>query len=136
MGSSVSYRDIPALLARHDSLVLPSSSKVRGLVVNEALAAGVNAVVSRDAGGAKSVASMQGVFLCDPIERGLAAALYASRRSWGGAIESPAIREHTPAEFAEIFMAATDRGERRQAINTDVAPPNRETVLHSACRFD
>lgn len=104
--STVSYRDIPAILARHDTLVLPSSTEVWGLVVNEALAAGLHAVVSRDAGVAKSVASMQGVFLCDPTGRGLATALNLSRQSWSGAIESPAIWKHTPAAFAEVFLSA------------------------------
>ena len=103
---SVSYQDVPALLARHDTLVLPSITEVWGLVVNEALAAGLHAVVSRDAGVAPSVADMKGVFICEPDQAGIANAMGASRAAWAGPIESPAILSCTPTKFAEVFVSA------------------------------
>lgn len=108
MHPSVPYREIPALLSEHDTLVLPSRSEVWGLVVNEALAAGLHAVVSRAAGVARSVSHMQGVFLCDSDQQSIGLSMIASRQGWTGAIQGPAIRMHTPAEFAKVFLAALE----------------------------
>lgn len=103
---SVSYQDIPALLARHDTLVLPSITEVWGLVVNEALAAGLHAVVSSDAGVAPSVSEMNGVFLCEPECASVANAMSSSRAAWSGPIKTPAILACTPGRFAEVFVRA------------------------------
>jgi len=103
---SVSYQDIPALLADHDTLVLPSITEVWGLVVNEALAAGLHAVVSRDSGVAPSVSDMNGVFLCEPRRASIANAMNSSRAAWSGPIRTPAILACTPGRFAEVFVRA------------------------------
>jgi len=103
---SVSYQDMPALFAGHDTLVLPSLTEVWGLVVNEALAAGLHAVVSRHAGVAPSVADMKGVFLCETEWPSIARAMAASRAGWIGPIESPAILSYTPRRFARVFAQA------------------------------
>lgn len=106
---TVSYRDIPTLLSRHDTLILPSLTEVWGLVVNEALAAGLHAVVSRNAGVAPSVADMNGVFLCDPKQAGIADAMAASRSAWAGPVRNPAILSYTAERFAGVFAEALTR---------------------------
>lgn len=106
---TVSYQDVPALLARHDTLVLPSLTEVWGLVVNEALAAGLHAVVSRNAGVAPSVSDMDGVYLCEPEPAAIAHAMTASRASWAGPVRLPAILAFTPQRFADVFVRALDK---------------------------
>lgn len=103
---SAPYRDIPALLARHDTLVLPSLTEVWGLVVNEALAAGLHSVVSSNAGVATSVAGMTGVFVCEPNRASIVEAMTSSRAAWNGPIRTPAILQRTPEAFASVFVQA------------------------------
>lgn len=102
----VPYADVPALLARHQTLVLPSREEVWGLVVNEALAAGLHVVTSGSAGVSASVAAMRGAWVCDVAPASIAAAMAASRESWTGPISSPEILARTPAAFAEVFLRA------------------------------
>ena len=75
-----------------------------GLVVNEALAAGLHVVTSDRAGVAPSVASMPGVFVCGVAPMEIARAMAASRASWTGPIVSPDILANTPSRFAELFL--------------------------------
>lgn len=103
---TVPYSDVPALLARHDTLVLPSLTEVWGLVVNEALAAGLHAVVTYQAGVASSVRNMNGVFLCEPSETAIATAMDSSRAAWVGHIEAPEILTCTPGRFANTIAQA------------------------------
>ena len=103
---AVSYQEVPQILGRHDTLVLASSVEVWGLVVNEALAAGLHAVVSRMTGVASSTVGMKGVYLCQPHEADIARAMAASRHAWMGPIKNPAMLQHTPAKFAEVFASA------------------------------
>lgn len=102
----VPYTDVPALLARHQTLVLPSREEVWGLVVNEALAAGLHVVTSDSAGVSASIASMRGVWVSDVEPPQIALAMAASRESWTGPISSPEILTRTPAAFADVFLRA------------------------------
>jgi glycosyltransferase involved in cell wall biosynthesis len=92
-----------------DTLVLPSSEEVWGLVVNEGLAAGLHAVVTASSGVAASTKHMRGVYICDADEDSLAEALVVSRSNWRGHISDPEILEHTPAAFASVFLGALDQ---------------------------
>lgn len=104
---SVPYNGVPALLAEHHTLVLPSSEEVWGLVVNEALAAGLHTVVTRTCGVAASVKGMDGVFLADSTASDvLAQAMQASKRAWRGPIGNPEILAHTPESFAKVILRA------------------------------
>jgi glycosyltransferase involved in cell wall biosynthesis len=102
----VPYAAVPAILARHQTLVLPSREEVWGLVVNEALAAGLHVVTSDRAGVSASVASMRGVYVCGVEPTQIATAMATSRASWTGPVMSPEILARTPAEFAEVFLRA------------------------------
>lgn len=94
------------VIVASDTLVLPSVEEVWGLVVNEALAAGLHAVVTQDSGVSASVSSMRGVYLTAPDEIALGAAMEASRADYAGPIEEPEILRHTPLSFAQVFLKA------------------------------
>lgn len=97
---------LPQLMSRHHTLVLASSEEVWGMVVNEALAAGLHVVVSENCGVVPSVSSMQGVLVANPDLADLAARLQESRDSWRGKISTPEILQWTPERFARVFSTA------------------------------
>lgn len=100
----VSYRDLPKVIWGAETLVLPSSVEVWGLVVNEALAAGLHVVVADRCGVSDSVCGMQGVFIWKEDEVPLGELLLASADSWTGPIENPAILAYSNARYADRFM--------------------------------
>ncbi|MGY1631569.1 glycosyltransferase family 4 protein [Geodermatophilus sp. SYSU D01186] len=88
-------------------LVLPSTVEVWGLVVNEALAAGLRVVVSTACGVAPSVADMPGVFLCEPTPPSIRAAMESAAASGTGWITAPPIlRVGGPRRFADDSLRA------------------------------
>jgi len=102
----VPYGELPELLVRHHTLVLPSTEEVWGLVVNEALAAGLHVVVSDRCGVVDSVRGMKGVFVCPTDAVSIGGAMDASRRLWRGPIDNPSILAHGPEQFAATFESA------------------------------
>lgn len=90
--------------ANADTLVLPSTNEVWGLVVNEALASGIHVVVSSAAGVSEFVKPMKGAYVCEPTDIDLALALTQSRSDWEGPIPNPEIVEYTPERFAEALL--------------------------------
>lgn len=99
---------LPDLMARHQTLVLASSEEVWGLVVNEALATGLHAVVSENCGVVPSVLGMDGVFVTRTDLRDLQSQMLASRRHWKGGVKKPQILTYTPEKFASTFERAID----------------------------
>ncbi len=98
-----------------NTLVLPSTNEVWGLVVNEALASGIHTVVSRNCGAADDVANMTGVFVCEPTAEALAKAMLESKQDWRGPISAPQILDYTPEVYGSAFLdacrcALTSRG--------------------------
>jgi glycosyltransferase involved in cell wall biosynthesis len=79
-----SYDELPDIYAAHECLVLPSMQEVWGLVVNEALAAGLRVIVSQNAGVAAEITGAPGVLLTDHSPNALEAAL---KRAASGALE-------------------------------------------------
>ncbi|WP_166789117.1 glycosyltransferase family 4 protein [Cryobacterium sp. TMT1-21] len=112
LGSSVVFAGLmpyselgPTLAAAH-TLVLPSTKEVWGLVVNEALAAGLQVVVSDACGVADSVIGMRGVFITGTSVVGLADGLLKARNSWHGPTHLPDVLEKTPEAFGRVFLDA------------------------------
>jgi glycosyltransferase involved in cell wall biosynthesis len=93
----------------NDTLVLPSTEEVWGLVANEALAAGLHAVISDACGAAPSMEGMPGVYIASPTTAGLASAMTISRAEWRGPIADHPIRQHTPQALATIVLSAAQR---------------------------
>lgn len=100
------YEELPAIMHRHDTLVLPSTEEVWGLVVNEALTAGMHVVVSEVSGVAPSVSAMDGVFVSGTAPGEIALAMRQSREQWAGHIANPQILAHTPEQLAGVFDSA------------------------------
>lgn len=112
----VSNEFMPDLMSIHNTLVLASSEEVWGLVVNEALASGLHAVVSESCGVVQSVKSMAGVLVASPGLENLAEKMEESRSNWTGPLSDPEILRFTPEEFAGVFVAAAKRSiQSRQA---------------------
>jgi glycosyltransferase involved in cell wall biosynthesis len=84
------------------TFVLSSTAEVWGLVVNEALAAGLNVVVADVAGVAPDIAGMPGVFLAPPTPGGLAAGMARSRSGWAGHRTDHPVMAHTPSALADV----------------------------------
>ena len=89
--------------AKANTLVLPSTNEVWGLVVNEALASGLHVVVSSSAGVAEFVRPMDGVYIADPVTTEMSKALSESRDWWNGPISKPEILNYTPERFAHAI---------------------------------
>jgi len=112
VGSQVSflgltpYEQIPGLMHDHHTLVLASKEEVWGLVVNEALAAGLHAVVSEVSGIAPSIRGMRGVWVANVADESIAASMVASRAGWSGPLPDPEILAYTPDRFASVFKSA------------------------------
>ncbi len=107
--------DILSLFASHHTLVLPTHEDVWGMVVNEALAAGLNAVVSDKAGVISSLRSLPSVFECRPNPDSIASAMLASRDAWIG--------WRTPPDILSIDRVVRDV---QAALEFALAAPRRQ----------
>lgn len=121
LSESVSFAgslDGEALLSAYasaDTLVLPSNEEVWGLVVNEALVAGLHAVISRTCGVAAELEGQPGVFVSDPNVSALAQSLSLSRQAWEGPITNHPVAGHTPSDLADVFEETILRVAQRSA---------------------
>ncbi len=102
----VPYEEVPALLAEASTLVLPSRTEVYGLVVVEALAAGLQVVVTENSGVYADVRDLTGVFGAKSLAGSIAAAMSASAEAWSGPVEQPTILARTPEAMAEDVLKA------------------------------
>jgi len=98
--------DLVKAYAAANTLVLPSSQEVWGLVVNEGLAAGLHAVVSTACGITPSIAHMPGVIPAGPAAAELEVALRRSRCTWTGPLSEHPVTQHTPRELSNVVLAA------------------------------
>jgi glycosyltransferase involved in cell wall biosynthesis len=108
LGESVSFLGhvqqdgLPALYAQFQTLVLPSSEEVWGLVVNEALASGLHAIVSDTCGVASDVRHQRGVHVCSPSVTSIAHAMSVSAEQWSGPIEDPEVLAMSTKHLAQL----------------------------------
>lgn len=92
------------MYAQTDTLVLPSESEVWGLVVNEALVAGLTVVVSRHCGVAEDAADWPSVILTDTSPADLSRAL-AQVRTLPPPTDHPILLQ-TPQALARLLTSA------------------------------
>ncbi len=110
MGPEVSFRghqnmdELIDTYAASDTLVLPSTEEVWGLVVNEALSAGLSVVVSDRCGVSRTVETMPAVFITEPGLPPLSAALTQARDDAQRPDESHPITMMTPAALASHLI--------------------------------
>jgi glycosyltransferase involved in cell wall biosynthesis len=103
-----------AVMARCHVLVLPSTEEVWGLVVNEALTAGLSVVLSRLCGVYESVRNMPGVVGIDGSIKDLAHALESLSAGPRGWIDQPEIlRTGSPQQFAAEALSAVEAAKNR-----------------------
>ena len=105
--------ELPGLYGAHDTLVLPSTQEVWGLVVNEALASGLHVVVSRAAGVVESVNQMSGVTVVGQDVESIAEGLVTSRKQWTGPVVDPEILAFGPEELALTLASAVTESLRQ-----------------------
>jgi glycosyltransferase involved in cell wall biosynthesis len=79
------------------------------LVVNEALACGLHAVVSDTCGVASDVGHHRGVYICSTIVASIAGAMTASAQKWDGPIERPEILSMSTKHLAELSSDTAHR---------------------------
>ncbi len=96
--------ELAELYATSNTIILASTNEVWGLVVNEALASGLHAVVAEKCGVAEFVKNMEGVFICSTDQKSLKFAMDTSSRKWSGYIENPEILKFTPEKFADEMI--------------------------------
>jgi glycosyltransferase involved in cell wall biosynthesis len=92
------------IYGRSNTLVLPSSNEVWGLVVNEALSAGLHVVVSGACGVSSSVNELKGVYICDTSVKSIAEMMTRSREDYVGPVARPEILSYKPQNFADKLM--------------------------------
>jgi glycosyltransferase involved in cell wall biosynthesis len=136
--------ELATIYASSNTFILPSTNEVWGLVVNEALASGLHAVVSDKCGVADFVENMPGCYITPTDPRSLAEAMAKSRENWNGYIDSPQILEYTPERFADEIVKVVERvWERSNQIRltwlTNIPAPYRIPVweaLDARSRFN
>jgi glycosyltransferase involved in cell wall biosynthesis len=99
-----SQDELAALYGESNTLVLPSVNEVWGLVVNEALASGLHAVISDKCGVANFASNMQGAYIFPIEQKSLQEAMRRSANEWSGHIENPEILRYTPEKFADELL--------------------------------
>lgn len=96
--------ELAKIYANSDTLVMPSIEEVWGLVANEALASGMQAVVSEKSGVTDLISGMQGVYICKTDIESIAESMANSRDNFKEAIRQPEILKYTPERFADELL--------------------------------
>jgi glycosyltransferase involved in cell wall biosynthesis len=104
----VPYESVPALLSEIATLVLPSKSEVYGLVVIEALAAGLQVVVTDNCGVYADVSDLAGVFAAELSATSLRKAMLTSAERWEGPLDHPVVLARTPEAMANDVLRACE----------------------------
>ena len=96
--------DLTKIYASNNTLILPSTNEVWGLVVNEALASGLHIVVSDKCGVSKFIQKMRGCYISQTDSLSIARSMKRSRADWTGYVSSPEIMNYTPERFADEII--------------------------------
>jgi len=89
-----------------NTLVLPSFNEVWGLVVNEALACGLNVVVSERCGITSDIKHMNGVYISQCDVESISEKMAESRVNWTGYQKEPEILQYGIGRYAQQFIHA------------------------------
>jgi len=96
-----SPEEVLKIYADSDTLILPSTEEVWGLVANEALASGLHLVISRQCGATETIENMKGVYVCETGADSIAENMKQSCLDFKGRINDPEILQFTPEKFAK-----------------------------------
>ncbi|MDL5159575.1 glycosyltransferase [Actinomycetospora termitidis] len=97
------------VLARAQTLVLPSTEEVYGFTALEAQVAGLQVVVSARAGIAENLTDVAGAWVVEPDAEGLRSGLEAARAAWTGWTEEIPEDAASPKRTADDVLAAAQR---------------------------
>ncbi len=97
------------VLARTQTLVLPSTEEVYGFTALEAQVAGLQVVVSARAGIAENLADVPGAWVVEPDVDGVHRGLEAARAAWTGWTEEIPADAASPKRSADDVLAAAAR---------------------------
>jgi glycosyltransferase involved in cell wall biosynthesis len=100
---------VVAILARTQTLVLPSTEEVYGFTALEAQVAGLQVVVSARAGIAENLADTPGAWVVEPDVDGVHRGLEAARTVWTGWTEDVPAAAASPKRSADDVLAAAAR---------------------------
>jgi len=92
--------------AKADTLILASTTEVWGLVVNEALACGLNVVVSDKCGIASDIKNMDGVYISGTDVESISRNMLESRADWLGHRPDPEILCYPIENYGKHFIRA------------------------------
>ena len=125
-----SPEEVLKIYAESDTLVLPSTEEVWGLVANEALASGLHLVISRQCGATETIENMKGVYVCETGAESIAKNMKQSCLEFKGRINDPEIMQFTPEKFAkklsELIFSMENRSSRDGLVwISNVAMPYR-----------
>jgi glycosyltransferase involved in cell wall biosynthesis len=97
------------VLARTQTLVLPSTEEVYGFTALEAQVAGLQVVVSARAGIAENLVGVPGAWVVEPDVEGVRAGLDAARTAWTGWAQDVPEDAASPKRSADDVLAAAAR---------------------------
>jgi glycosyltransferase involved in cell wall biosynthesis len=100
---------VVGILARTQTLVLPSTAEVYGFTALEAQVAGLQVVVSARAGIAENLADTPGAWVVEPDVDGVHRGLEAARAAWTGWTEDVPADAASPKRSADDVLAAATR---------------------------
>lgn len=87
----------------HDTLIMPSTEEVWGLVAQEALTAGMHVVVSSVSGVCDLIARFDGVHICSTDVNSIGNAMQDCSKNWLNRIKSPEILKYDTKSLAKKF---------------------------------
>jgi glycosyltransferase involved in cell wall biosynthesis len=99
-------RGVVDVLARTQTLVLPSTEEVYGFTALEAQVAGLQVVVSARAGIAENLADTPGAWVVEPDVEGVTRGLEDARAAWSGWTQDVPADAASPERSADDVMAA------------------------------
>jgi glycosyltransferase involved in cell wall biosynthesis len=100
---------VVGILARTQTLVLPSTEEVYGFTALEAQVAGLQVVVSARAGIAENLADTEGAWVVEPDVEGVYRGLEAARAAWTGWTEDVPAEAASPKRGADDVLAGALR---------------------------
>jgi glycosyltransferase involved in cell wall biosynthesis len=96
----LSPEELVKIYLNSNTLVMPSTQEVWGLVANEALASGMHVVVSELSGVAPNIDGMKGVYISKTDVTSIQVAMQLSKNEWTGRISNPEILNHGVREMS------------------------------------
>lgn len=112
--------EVRDILSQNSTLVLPSTEEVFGLAPVEALAHGLQVIVSDRCGVAADIEGMPGVRIVRPNIAEIARAIGQSVDAWEGPIREPPVLQWTAERFADDLLRAVDIARSRRRFRLPV----------------